>query len=110
MVSLNNKAIRGTASASVAPSAAVTSFTSVTVQFPNGASGMPVGIRASGSVSGILSLQYAAGNTIQIPINPNAPYTSAAIPNGAYKSPVTQVTLEYQASGAGTLFFFVDFA
>jgi len=102
--------IKGSGVALISPTAAVTTFTNAVVTFPNGVSGTPVQIRASGSVSGVIQLTFSAGNSIQIPVNPNVPFTSAIIPASAYPSPVTQVTVQYMAAGAGSIFAFVDFA
>ncbi|MEM0135723.1 MAG: hypothetical protein QXU18_10965 [Thermoplasmatales archaeon] len=107
---LKGRAIRGSGSATVSPSGAVTSPTAVTVTFPNGVAGIPVQIRASGSVSGLVILQYGAGPQIQLPVNPNAPFTSVAIPKSAFPNAVTSVNLQYEASGAGSIFIFVDYA
>ena len=104
------KSVVGTGSATVVPTGAVSTNTAVTVTFPNGVSGVPVALRASGSVSGIIVLQYGAGDQVQLPVNPNAPFTQVKIPSGAYKTPVSTVNLYYQAAGAGSIFIFVDYA
>jgi hypothetical protein len=102
--------IKGSGVTLISPSAAVTTFTNATITFPNGVSGFPIMLRASGSVSGVIQLNFSAGNSIQIPVNPNVSFTSATIPEGAYPSPVTQVTVQYISAGAGSIFVFVDFA
>lgn len=101
--------VKNTAYASVSPSAAVTTPTALNVAFPNNSSGMPVGIRVSGSVAGAIALQTGNNSQIALPVNPNAPFTSAKIPKGSFKGPVSSVQVLYTASGAGTITVFVDF-
>ena len=101
--------ITSSAVATVSPTATVSTPTDVTVTFPNGTNGIPKQIRASGSVAGSVILQYATGAQLAIPVNPNAPFTVAKIPPSAFPSPVDKVTLQYTASGAGTITIFIDY-
>jgi hypothetical protein len=99
----------GSGATSLAPTAAVSTDTSFTVSFPNNISVIPKRIRASGSVSGQIKLNYGAGQQIVISVNPNAPEMFAMIPSGTYKSPVSELSLLYQASGAGSIYVTVDY-
>ena len=99
----------GSGSTSLAPAAAVTTDTAFNLAFPNNVSVIPKRIRASGSVAGIIKLNYGAGQQIVIAVNPNAPEMSAMIPKNTYKSPVSQLALLYQAAGAGSIYVSVDY-
>jgi hypothetical protein len=99
---------QGSGQATVTTTGAVTSDTSVVVTFPNGIAVIPKRVRASGSVSGPVKLNIA-GQQIIVNVNPNASEQFAMIPKGTYKNPTTEVNLDYQASGAGSLYVTVDY-
>jgi len=100
---------KGSGTTMLNPTAAVTTPTSFTLSFPNGVSAIPKRIRVSGSVTGAVQLQYGAGDEISVPVNPNSAYTSALIPPGSFRTPVTQITMKYLASGAGSIVVMVDY-
>lgn len=106
---MKGTSINNTAVLLLSPSAAVTTPTSATVSFPNNSSGMPVQIRVSGSVSGAVILETGSNSQIAVPVNPNAPFTTAKIPKGSFKNSVTSVSVLYLASGAGSITVFIDF-
>ena len=106
---MSGKGFVGSGQATVTTTAAVTTDTDVTVTFPNAVSVIPKRLRASGSISGPVKLNYGAGQQIIVNVNPNAPEMWAAIPKGTYKSPTSSVSLTYQASGAGSLYITVDY-
>ena len=82
---------------------------SKTATLPGGATGRPVLLRASGSVSGEVDLTIGNGAIIAVPVNPNAPYTDAIIPASAFVSAVGEVTLSLVGDGAGVIRCLVGF-
>jgi hypothetical protein len=80
-----------------------------TVALSNGQTGKPVVIRASGNVSGQVSLTYGNGSQVIIPVNPNAPYTEEKVPASGFPNPTNAVAVTLTADGAGTIRCLVGF-
>lgn len=82
----------------------------VTPELPGGATGRPIKVKASGSVSGVVLINVGTQAQLALPVNPNAPYTERDIPANAFPSPVNNLPLTIQATGAGAITVVVTFA
>ena len=102
--------VSGGMSATAANTFTAAGTASVTATLPGGAVGTPRKIRASGSVSGAVTLQYANAQELTVSVNPNAPYTELDIPPQAFPSKTGEVTVTLTADGAGTIRAIVDFS
>ena len=100
-----------TAVATHTSSAAETSFTTVNATLPGGATGRPVKIKASGSVSGIVQFQFGAQAQYAIPVAPNQLPVEYVIPVSAFPNKTNEVPVQFECTGgAGTLIAVVEFA
>jgi len=100
-----------TAVATHTSTAAETSFTTVNATLPGGATGRPVKLKASGSVSGIVQIQFGAQATYAIPVAPNQNPVEYAIPASAFPNKTNSVPVQFECTGGvGTLIGVVEFA
>lgn len=83
---------------------------SLTPSLGAGQVGKPVVIRASGSVSGDVTLTFGNNSQVVVLVNPNAPYTEETIPPSAFNVPSNSVSVTANADGAGTIRVAVGFA
>ena len=81
----------------------------LTPTLPGGAPGMPRRVRASGSVSGYVTISIGTQAQLVLLVNPNAPFTEIAIPPSAFPGPVNSVPVSVTAAGAGTITVVVVF-
>lgn len=106
-----NSSNRQTAVATHTSTAAETSFTTVNAVLPGGATGRPIKIKASGSISGIVQFQFGANATYAIPIAPNQLPVEYSIPASAFPNKVSTVPVQFECTGGvGTLIAIVEFA
>lgn len=89
--------------------AAESAITTVAASLPGGATGKPITLRASGSVAGIVQIQFGAQAVYNIPVAPNQNPVEYKIPPSAYPNKVNSVNIGFQAFAAGTLLGTVDF-
>ncbi len=81
-----------------------------TATLPGSAVGRPRVLRASGSVSGQVSITISNTQTIIAPVNSNAPYTEVELPAYAFPTDTGAVPVTLDADGAGTIRALVGFA
>lgn len=81
-----------------------------TPTLPGGAVGTPRVVRASGSVSGYVTVNISNTQTVIVPVNPNAPYTEVALPPTAFPTKTGQVSVTLGADGAGTIRCLIGFS
>lgn len=84
--------------------AAETSFTTVAATIPNNAVGMPIKLRAAGSVGGIVRIEYRSGQYFELTVAPNQAPIEYDIPAGTFVNNVGSVNVEFEAAAAGTLY------
>ena len=100
-----------TALATHTSTAAETSFTTVDATLPGGATGRPVKLKASGSISGIVQIQFGAQATYAIPVAPNQLPVEYAIPTSAFPNKTNTVPVQFECTGGvGTLIAVIEFA
>ena len=99
-----------TALAQHTATAAETSFTTVAATLPGGAVGRPLRLIASGSVSGIVEIQFGSQAVYALSVAPNQNPVVYNIPATAYPNQVNSVNVLFQANGSGTLTGIVEFA
>lgn len=91
--------------------AAETSFTTVSATLPGGATGRPLKIKASGSISGLVQFQFGANASYAIPVAPNQNPVEYLIPKSAFPNKVNSVPVQFECTGGvGTLIAVVEFA
>lgn len=90
--------------------AAETSFTTVAATLPGGAVGVPKVLHCSGSVGGLVQIQFGSQAVRTIAVAPNQLPVDIAIPPSAFPNKVGSVNVQFEAFGAGTLVGVVDFA
>lgn len=90
--------------------AAETSFTTVAATLPGGAVGRPLRLIASGSVGGIVEIQFGSQAVYALSVAPNQNPVIYNIPATAFPNQVNSVNVLFQATGAGTLTGIVEFA
>ena len=71
--------------------------------------GKPIEIEVSGSVAGYVTLTYGNNSQVVVLVNPNAPYTSKAIPSTAFPALTNSVSVTATASGAGVITVAIGF-
>ena len=99
-----------TAVATHTSTAAETSFTTVAATLPGGATGRPIKLKASGSVSGIVQIQFGSQAVYSIPAAPNQLPAEYVIPASAFPNKVNSVNIQFECTGgAGTLIGVVEF-
>lgn len=98
------------ATATHTATAAETAFTTVAASLPGGAVGMPVKISASGSVGGLVQIQFGSQATYTLAVAPNQLPVEYHIPASAFPNKVNSVNVLFEAFGAGTLVGIVEFA
>lgn len=99
-----------TAVATHTSTAAETSFTTVNATLPGGATGRPIKIKASGSVSGIVQFGFGAAAVYAIPVAPNQNPVEYTIPASAFPNKVNSVPVQFECTGGiGTLIAVVEF-
>lgn len=99
-----------TAIATHTSTAAETSFTTVAATLSGGAVGMPLKLLASGSVSGIVQLQFGSQASYAIPVAPNQLPVEYKIPASAFPNRVNSVNVQFECTGGvGTLIGVVEF-
>jgi hypothetical protein len=84
--------------------------TALTPTLPNGAIGMPVRIKASGSVAATVTLNISNSQQIVVLVNPNAPPTEEEVPAGAFPGKQGSVSVTAELSAAGNVYVAVGFA
>lgn len=84
--------------------------TALTPTLPNGGIGMPVRIKASGSVAAVVTLNISNSQQIVVLVNPNAPPTEEEIPAGAFPGKQNSVAVTADLSAAGDVYVAVGFA
>ena len=89
--------------------AAETSFTTVAASLPGGATGRPIILRASGSVAGLVQIQFGSQASYTIAVAPNQLPVDYTIPVSSFPNRVNSVNILFEASGAGTLYGIVVF-
>ena len=95
--------------ASHTASAAESSFTTVAATLSGGAVGRPVKISASGSVGGLIQIQFGSQATYTLAVAPNQLPVEYMIPASAFPNQVNSVNVLFEAFGAGTLVGIVEF-
>ena len=99
-----------TALATHTSTAAETSFTTVAAALPGGATGRPFKLKASGSISGIVQIQYGSQAVYAIPVAPNQIPIEYLIPASAFPNKVNSVNVQFECTGGvGTLIGIVEF-
>lgn len=93
-----------TATAQHTASGAESSFTTVAATLPGGAVGKPMVLMASGSVGGLVQIQFGSQAVYAIAVAPNQTPVSYNIPASAFPNRVGSVNVQFQASAAGTLY------
>jgi hypothetical protein len=83
--------------------------TTLNPALPSGAVGMPVKIKASGSVAAIVTLAISNSAQIVVLVNPNAPASEETIPKNAFPGKVNAVAVTVTTSGAGDVFVAIGF-
>lgn len=99
-----------TATAQHTATAAETSFTTVAATLPGGAVGRPKRLIASGSVGGIVQIQFGSQAVYSLAVAPNQTPVIYEIPDTAFPNQVNSVNVLFEASGSGTLTGIVEFA
>lgn len=99
-----------TALAQHTATAAETSFTTVAATLPGGAVGRPLRLIASGSVGGIIEIQFGSQAVYALAVAPNQAPVTYNIPASAFPNQVNGVNILFEAAGAGTLTGIVEFA
>ena len=100
-----------TANATHTSSAAESSFTTVAASLAGGATGMPIVVRASGSVGGIVRVQIGSQSYYDIPVAPNQNPVDYPVPASAFPNRVNSVNILFEnTGGAGTNLAVVVFA
>lgn len=110
MVGTKYKTGLQTAVAQHTATAAETSFTTVAATLPGGAVGRPLRLIASGSVGGIVEVQFGSQAVYAIAVAPNQTPVVYDIPATAFPNQVNSVNVLFEAAGAGTLTGIVEFA
>lgn len=95
--------------ASHTATAAETSFTTVAATLPGGAVGKPLKLSASGSVGGLIQLQFGSQAAFTLAVAPNQLPVEYVIPASAFPNAVNSVNVLFEAFGAGTLVGIVEF-
>lgn len=107
----NNSKNNQTAFATHTSSAAETSFTTATAALSGGAVGKPLRIMCSGSITGIVQLNYGANSSKQVAVIPNGSPVELSIPAGAFPNKVNSVPVSFECTGGvGTLVAVVEFS
>ena len=88
---------------------AESSFTTVAASLSGGATGIPLKLRASGSVAGIVRIQFGSQATYDIAVAPNQLPVEYDIPPTAFPNKVNSVNVLFEAAAAGTLYGIVVF-
>jgi len=99
-----------TALAQHTATAAETSFTTVAAALPGGAVGRPKRLIASGSVGGVVQIQFGSQATYSLAVAPNQSPVVYEIPDSAFPNQVNSVNILFEAAAAGTLTGIVEFA
>lgn len=89
---------------------AETSFTTVAATLPGGAVGRPLRLIASGSVGGIVEIQFGSQAVYALSVAPNQSPVTYNIPATAFPNQVNSVNVLFEANGSGTLTGIVEFA
>ena len=92
------------------PTAAESSFTTVAATLPGGAVGMPKVVHCSGSVGGLVQVQFGSQAVRTIAVAPNQLPVDIQIPPSAFPNKVGSVNIQFEGFGAGTLVGVVDFS
>ena len=95
--------------ASHTATAAETAFTTVAATLSGGAVGRPVKISASGSVGGLIQIQFGSQATYTLAVAPNQLPVEYMIPASAFPNQVNSVNVLFEAFAAGTLVGIVEF-
>ena len=95
--------------ASHTATAAETSFTTVAATLSGGAVGRPIKISASGSVGGLIQIQFGSQATYTLAVAPNQLPVEYMIHASAFPNQVNSVNVLFEAFGAGTLVGIVEF-
>lgn len=98
-----------TATATHSPTAAETSFTTVAATLPGGAVGMPKKLIVSGSVGGLVQIQFGSQAVYTLSVAPNQLPVEYTIPATAFPNRVNSVNIQFEGFGAGTLVGIVEF-
>jgi hypothetical protein len=101
--SSGNTGLEQTANCQHTATGAESSFTTVNATLGSGAVGIPLVLRASGSVSGIVRIQIGNSNYYDLPVAPNQLPVDYPIPPSAFSNPTNQVPILFMAFAAGTL-------
>lgn len=99
-----------TATAQHTATGAETSFTTVAATLPGGAVGRPLRLIASGSVGGIVEIQFGSQAVYALSVAPNQSPVVYNIPASAFPNQVNSVNVLFEATGSGTLTGIVEFA
>lgn len=89
---------------------AETAFTTVAATLPGGAVGKPIKLKASGSVGGLVQIQFGSQASYTLAVAPNQLPVEYIIPGTAFPNAVNSVNVLFEAFGAGTLTGIVDFS
>lgn len=109
--SSGNTGLEQTANAYHTSTAAETSFTTVAATLAGGATGQPIVVRASGSISGIVRIQFGSQSYYDIPVAPNQNPVDYPIPSSAFPNRVNSVNVLFMnTGGVGTNLAVVVFA
>lgn len=107
---VENAGLKQNAVASHTATGAETSFTTVAATLPGGAVGTPIKISASGSVGGLVKIQFGSQASYTLAVAPNQLPVEYKIPKSAFPNKVNSVNVEFEAFGAGTLVGIVEFS
>ncbi len=99
-----------TAVASHTATASETAFTTVAASLPGGAVGMPKKLKVSGSVGGLIQIQFGSQAVYTLAVAPNQLPVEYVIPPAAFPNRVNAVNVQFEAFGVGTLVGIVEFA
>lgn len=100
---------RQNAVASHTATGAETSFTTVAATLSGGAIGRPLKLTASGSVGGLVQIQFGSQASYTLSVAPNQNPVEYIIPASAFPNQVNSVNVLFEAFGAGTLVGIVEF-
>ena len=106
----NNNDLSQDALAQHTSTAAETSFTTVNAALDGGATGFPLSLEVSGSVSGVVGITFGAQATKYVSVAPNQAPIKLMIPKTAFPNKVNSVPVQFECSGGeGTLIGIVKF-
>ena len=102
--------LRQTGFAAHTSTAAESSFTTVNASLPGGATGRPIKLKASGSIAGLVQIQFGNQASYTLQVAPNQLPVEYEIPQTAFPNDVNSVPILFECvGGVGTLTAVVEF-